>query len=77
MNLSISRLLYGPATYIPGVYRYFSMGSGCAESAEYCYTYWLRHLNMIFQNSSIEPASSLGVGIIALIYRTLLKPSQI
>lgn len=76
MNLSISRLLYGPATYIPGVYRHFSMGGGCAESAEYCYTYWLRHLNMIFQNSSAEypkviaelgPGSSLGIGIAALI----------
>jgi hypothetical protein len=53
------------------------MGSGCAESAEYCYTYWLRHLNMIFQNSSAEypkliaeivPGSSLGVGIATLIF---------
>ena len=47
-NLKIGQLLYGVATYVPGVAAIFGRGGGDTQSARYCYSVWLRHLVMAF-----------------------------
>lgn len=74
--MKLSQLLYGAATFVPGVARVFGKGGGDTNSAEYCYSVWLRHLVMAFQGgidrwpaevAELGPGDSLGIGLAALI----------
>jgi len=69
-------LLYGLATFLPGVARIFGRGTCSSTSARYCYSVWLRHLVVAFQNgltahpravAELGPGSSLGMGLAALL----------
>jgi len=75
-NLKVGQLLYGIATFIPGVAAVFGRGGGDTQSARYCYTVWLRHLVSAFANgmkvhprvvAELGPGDSLGVGLAALV----------
>ena len=75
-NLKIGQLLYGVATFIPGVAAIFGRGGGDTHSARYCYSVWLRHLVMAFASglkthprvvAELGPGDSLGVGLAALL----------
>jgi len=75
-NLRVDQLLYGIATFIPGVAAIFGRGGGDTQSARYCYSVWLRHLVTAFANgmkthplvvAELGPGDSLGVGLAALI----------
>lgn len=75
-SMNYKQLLFGPATYIPGVYRLFSKTGG-TDSARYCYAVWLRHLVLAHEAgllcrvpeavAEIGPGDSLGTGLAALI----------
>ena len=67
-------LLEGLRTFLPG-WRYRT-GTGGSGSASYCYSVWLRHLCMAYQNglypnppviAELGPGDSLGIGLAALI----------
>ena len=74
--MKLKQLLYGIATFIPGVNQYRAKGTTGTDSARYCYSVWLRHLVMA-KNSGLNsypkvvaelgPGSSLGIGLAALI----------
>jgi methyltransferase family protein len=75
-NLKVGQLLYGVATFIPGVAAVFGRGGGDTQSARYCYSVWLRHLVSAFANgmkahprvvAELGPGDSLGVGLAALV----------
>jgi hypothetical protein len=75
-NLKVGQLLYGIATFIPGVAAVFGRGGGDTNSARYCYSVWLRHLVSAFANgleshprtvAELGPGDSLGVGLAALV----------
>ncbi|MBA3539826.1 MAG: hypothetical protein H0T79_09370, partial [Deltaproteobacteria bacterium] len=70
------QLVYGLATYVPGVNAIFGRGGGDSKSARYCYSVWLRHLVTAFAHGLAEhprvvaelgPGDTLGVGLAALI----------
>jgi hypothetical protein len=70
------QLLYGLATFVPGVARIFGRGTCSSGSARYCYAVWLRHLVTAFQNglarhpravAELGPGGSLGMGLAALL----------
>jgi len=74
----IAQLLFGIATFIPGVYQTRSKknGSGGSYSARYCYSVYLRHMVMANQNklptnplvvAELGPGDSLGIGLMALL----------
>jgi hypothetical protein len=72
----VSQLLYGLATFIPGVAPIFGRGGGDSKSGRYCYSVWLRHLVSAFDNgwrerprvvAELGPGDSLGVGLAALV----------
>ena len=74
--MNIKPLLRGIATYIPGLYKLASRGTGGTISARYCYSVWLRHLTMAYKNglstqpdaiAELGPGDSLGIGLAALI----------
>ena len=74
--MKIKNLLSGMATYIPGVNRFRAKGTGGTDSARYCYSVWLRHLVMAYNNglsttpqivAELGPGDSIGVGLAALI----------
>lgn len=74
--MKIRPLLGGIASYIPGLYKLFSRGTGGTISARYCYSVWLRHLVMAYKNNlstypetiaELGPGDSLGIGLAALI----------
>jgi hypothetical protein len=80
--MKIFRVLYGIATYVPGIYDVLARIKGMAGykggagSARYCYSVWLRHLVMAGKNgldpypkiiAELGPGNSLGVGLAALI----------
>jgi len=79
--MKIVHLLFGIATWIPGVYNHFSKGTGGTSSARYCYSVWLRHLVLINKHidlgngdvfrpkiiAELGPGDSLGIGLAALI----------
>jgi SAM-dependent methyltransferase len=74
--MKIRTLLGGIASYIPGLYKLFSRGTGGTISARYCYSVWLRHLVMAYKNglstkpdtiAELGPGDSLGIGLAALI----------
>lgn len=69
-------LLYGAATFIPGVARWRRRGTGGTVSARYCYSVWLRHWirhgrlglgGVPAVVAEIGPGDSLGVGLAALL----------
>ena len=75
---SIAQLLFGIATFIPGVYnlRAKKIGSGGSYSARYCYSVYLRHMTMAQRNgfstspkviAELGPGDSLGIGLMALL----------
>jgi hypothetical protein len=75
-NLKVGQLLYGIATFIPGVAAIFGRGGGDTQSARYCYSVWLRHLVTAFASgmkahplvvAELGPGDSLGVGLAALV----------
>lgn len=81
MNLKILEVLVkGLATYVPGYQRVLDrLGFSCPGgtiTAEYCYSVWLRHLDMAHRHglltepavvAEIGPGNSLGVGLCALL----------
>jgi len=76
VKLKIKKIIYGIATYVPGVNQYYAKGTGGTDSARYCYSVWLRHLVMAKSNglnpypkivAELGPGDSLGIGLAALI----------
>lgn len=75
--MKIKQLIYGMATFVPGVNRYRAKGTGGTNSARYCYSVWLRHLVMAKENgvltkfpkivAELGPGDSLGIGFAALL----------
>jgi hypothetical protein len=72
----IKQIIFGIATFVPGVNQYFAKGTGGTVSARYCYSIWLRHLVMAKNNglnpfpkilAELGPGDSLGIGLAALI----------
>lgn len=70
------QLVYGIATFIPGVTQLPTKGTGGTVSARYCYSVWLRHLVEAEKNglntrpnviAELGPGDSLGIGLAALI----------
>jgi hypothetical protein len=75
-NLKVGQLLYGIATFVPGVAAVFGRGAGDTSSARYCYTVWLRHLVTAAANglevpplsvAELGPGDTLGIGLAALL----------
>ncbi|MBN1895702.1 methyltransferase domain-containing protein [bacterium] len=69
-------LIFGLATYIPGVYKLRSKGTGGTVSARYCYSVWLRHRVLAGKSgftdapqviAELGPGDSLGIGLAGLI----------
>lgn len=74
--MRLKPLLFGLATFVPGVYSVLSKPTGGTDSARYCYSVWLRHLVMARRHGldghpaavlEIGPGDSLGVGVAALL----------
>jgi SAM-dependent methyltransferase len=74
--MKVTQVLYGLATFIPGVAPIFGRGGGDTKSARYCYSVWMRHLVTAFENglwrspktvAELGPGDSLGVGLAALV----------
>ncbi len=60
----------------PFLYDWLKLGTGGTDSADYCYSVWLRHLVMVRQHglggvpavvAELGPGDSLGVGLAALL----------
>jgi hypothetical protein len=75
-NLKIGQLLYGIATFIPGVAAVFGRGAGDTSFPRYCYSVWLRHLTLSAAAgmkvpprvvAELGPGNSLGIGLSALL----------
>lgn len=74
--MKLKKLLYGVATFAPGVNRLHPYGTGGTDSARYCYSIWLRHLVMARNHglstsprivAELGPGDSIGIGLAALI----------
>jgi len=74
--MKLKELIYGVATWVPGVKLLRAKGTGGTDSARYCYSVWLRHLVMAKKNglnpfpkivAELGPGDSLGIGLAALI----------
>lgn len=74
--MKLGPLVYGIATFLPGIEKYRAKGTGGTDSARYCYSVWLRHLVMAKLNglnsypktvAELGPGDSLGIGLAALI----------
>jgi hypothetical protein len=74
--MKVTQVLYGLATFIPGVVPIFGRGGGGTKSARYCYSVWMRHLVAASQSglwtspkavAELGPGDSLGVGLAALV----------
>jgi len=72
------QILFGIATFIPGVYSLRSKknGSGGSFSARYCYSVYLRHMVILRENNlsckpkkvaELGPGDSIGIGIMSLL----------
>jgi len=75
-EMKLKQLIYGIATFVPGIIQYRAKGTGGTDSARYCYSVWLRHLVMAKSNglnpypkivAELGPGDSLGIGLAALI----------
>lgn len=69
-------LLHGVATFLPGLDKLRSKGTGGTDSARYCYSVWLRH--MVYAHrlglnthprviAELGPGDSIGMGLAALL----------
>ena len=77
MQIPPSQLIKGLASFIPWVYTTFARYcTGGTNSARYCYSVWLRHLVMAYENglstnprvvAELGPGDSIGTGLAALI----------
>ena len=77
MQIPPQQLIKGLASFIPGVHSTFARScSGGTNSARYCYSVWLRHLVMAYENglstnpravAELGPGDSIGTGLAALI----------
>lgn len=75
--MNTKQLLYGISTYLPGLSRFHSKGTGGTNSARYCYAVWLRHFVMAIKNGlfpsppqvigELGPGDSIGIGLAALL----------
>jgi SAM-dependent methyltransferase len=74
--IKLPQIMYGICTFVPGIAKAFRGGAGSTLSARYCYSVWMRHLVLAFQNglkvhpeivAEIGPGNSLGVGLAALL----------
>lgn len=73
--MKLKHLLFGIASWIPGVYGLLAKGTGGTGSARYCYSVWLRHLVNAQREgeapprvvAELGPGDSLGIGLAALI----------
>jgi len=74
--MKLRQLVYGIATFIPGVQAFRQKGTGGTDTSRYCYSIWLRHLVMAKNNglnvypkvvAELGPGDSLGIGLAALI----------
>ncbi len=77
--MKAKHLLFGVATYIPGINNFHVRDKGGTDSARYCYSIWLRHMVMAYKNglnpypkviAELGPGNSLGTGLAALISGT-------
>lgn len=75
-SVKIRPLLTGLASYIPGLYNYYALGTGGSNSASYCYGVWIKHLILLRQAglqkipntiAELGPGDSLGIGLAALL----------
>lgn len=74
--MEIRPLLSGISSYFPGFNNFFGKGTGGTISSRYCYSVWLRHLVIAYENglstkpeviAELGPGDSLGVGLAGLI----------
>lgn len=74
--MKIRPLLTGLASYIPGLYHYYALGTGGSNSASYCYGAWIKHIALLHQAglqeipnavAELGPGDSLGIGLAALL----------
>jgi SAM-dependent methyltransferase len=74
--VKVGQLLYGIATFVPGISAIFGRGGGDSQSARYCYSVYLRHLKMAMSSgltscpkvvAELGPGNSIGIGLAALI----------
>ena len=74
--MRIKPLAAGIASFIPGMDKVVSKGTGGTNSARYCYSVWLRHLTMVANNglqgfpetvAELGRGDSLGIGLAALL----------
>ena len=74
--ITMRELAKGLATYVPGLMRLRRGRTRGTDSARYCYSVWLRHLVMVFNNgldcqpfsvAELGPGDSLGAGLAALL----------
>lgn len=74
--MSLVPIVKGIATFLPGVRRFTTRGSGGTGSARYCYSVWLRHFVMahsvgldprVKAVAELGPGDSLGTGLAALL----------
>ncbi len=74
--MKLRQLIYGIATFVPGVHKLRAKGTGGTDSARYCYSVWLRPLVMAEKSglntcpkvvAELGPGDSIGIGLAALI----------
>lgn len=74
MKQTISAIINGVKSYIPGLYSVKSTSG--TDSARYCYSVWLRHISFAYKNglnsfpqviAELGPGDSIGIGLAALI----------
>lgn len=72
----LTPIVKGIATFIPGINRFTTRGSGGSGSARYCYSVWMRHVRMLQKCgldprvrtvAELGPGDSLGTGLAALL----------
>jgi len=77
MKRKTKKLLYGLASFVPGVTALRPTKTGGTDQARYCYSVWLRHLVIAQENglctgppatvAELGPGDSLGIGLAALL----------
>lgn len=74
--MNLRQLAYGVLSFVPGVPESLYRGTGGTDSAEYCYSIWLRHLVLAREGglqalpmtvAELGPGDSIGVGLAALL----------
>jgi methyltransferase family protein len=76
MQLTLSSVVKGAATWLPYLSRLANTGTGGTVSARYCYSVWMRHLCTVTQTlgvarphcvAELGPGDSLGIGLAAML----------